>query len=91
MAREAPWFWLSFCDLRRNHLGVVILRAPDLMTAIARAIGLNCNPGGIGEGEIIPEQFMTCIPESARKRLLRLAESVPIWQAIQMAKKEVAN
>jgi hypothetical protein len=47
---ETPLWWLSFCDPDKpegsTFLGVCIVPAHDMITAVAKARRLGCNPGG---------------------------------------------
>jgi len=61
-------FWLSFVDddLPKNHkfLGVCIVKADDIASAVATAWKCGCNPGGeilgieFPEGTIVPNELM---------------------------------
>ena len=79
-AGGAPLWWMSFCDpaapAGSQFLGVAIVQAPDLESAVTRSHVLGVNPGGeiqiagpIPEGWIGPEW---------RDRLLAKAEAEAI-------------
>jgi hypothetical protein len=55
------WWWLSFVDPDRpkgeRFLGVCVVEAPDLRSAIRAAWKAKCNPGGeVGSWEIEPSE-----------------------------------
>jgi hypothetical protein len=63
--RPMRLFWLSFCDADKpagqQFLGVAIVEARGLASALAQTWAVGCNPGG---------EAQTCeIPESARARV----------------------
>jgi hypothetical protein len=76
----AIWWWLSFAS-EAGFLGIVIVRAPDMTTAIRETHRMGCNPGGEVAGWPVYEDFgVGDPPERFRDRLLtkeqaaRLAE-----------------
>ena len=44
--QKAGWWWCSFSDKEKGFLGVVIVRAQGITTAIIEARRIGINPGG---------------------------------------------
>lgn len=53
MLTEPTWWWLSFATKER-HLGIALVKATDMVTAVREAHRLGCNPGGEVAGWPIP-------------------------------------
>lgn len=53
MLTEQTWWWLSFASKER-HLGIALVKASDMVTAVREAHRLGCNPGGEVAGWPIP-------------------------------------
>lgn len=72
--QPAQWWWLSFCDTTRpkgeQFLGVAIVQAGGIVSAVGEAHRLGCNPGGEVQGWPMP-----LVPaEEWRERLLSREE-----------------
>jgi len=80
------WWWLSFAD-EEKFLGVVVLQAPDGLTAVKVAHLLGVNPGGevaVMQLEPKPEQgTLLCLHQN---RLLNRSEA----EALDAAARELA-
>jgi hypothetical protein len=82
------FYWLSFCDTRRQKgtqfLGAAIVEIvdrqmnpadePEILSALRIAHRLGCNPGGEVQGCVIPPDIEPQIPRSFRGRLLTKIE-----------------
>lgn len=81
MSELAPLrlWWLSFADPDlppgRRFLGVCIVEARTLVSAVRHAARLGCNPGGEVRGDALPEEYGTVIGKQHRDVLLNADEA----------------
>lgn len=66
--------WLSFCDDEKpkgsQFLGVIIIKASDVVDAVAKSHFLGINPGGEILAYELSDEASAEIPENFRNRLL---------------------
>ena len=81
--KKLPWMWLSFAE--NGFRGVVILRARDIIEAVAITTRLGINPGGQALAIVQPPSFTP--PQKAVLRLLSrvdINELMPEMDAISI-------
>lgn len=85
MRNHIPYMWVSFVDINQTphkHLGVVLVRAKNLLEAAIIIHGLGIHPGGHILGQHLPKHVESQIPDSAKRKLLtreQLEELFPDW------------
>jgi hypothetical protein len=66
-----PWHWMSFAD-EGTCLGVVLIRARNMLEAVTLAHRLKINPGGQVLSYEMPEDYE--VPDEFANRLLSKAD-----------------